>query len=113
MSTFTFHPDLATLVDIPEDGTISRTVYQDPGLKAVLFGFAPGQELSEHTAAVPAVLQFVRGRAQVTVAGETQTAESGAWVHMEARVPHAIRAETPTVMLLLLLRGNASADPEK
>jgi len=107
MPPFTLHPDLTSLVTIPDDGTISRTVFQDDHLKAVLFGFAAGQELSEHTAAVPAVLHFLSGQARVTVAGESTTAGPGTWVHMDARAPHAIYAEQGTVMLLLLLKSAA------
>jgi hypothetical protein len=47
---YTFFADLAAKVQPPSDGTLSRTLYQDDRLKVVLFGFAAGQELSEHTA---------------------------------------------------------------
>lgn len=97
--------DLAAEVAVPEDGTMSRTLYQDAGLKVVLFGFAAGQELSEHTAAVPAVLHFVRGEARVTLGAEVVEARPNTWVHMPARLPHSISATTPVVMLLLLLKG--------
>ena len=59
--------DLAEQVTIPEDGTISRTLYQDSGLKVVVFGFAAGQELSEHTSSSPAIMHFIQGEAQVTL----------------------------------------------
>ncbi|HMQ32985.1 MAG TPA: cupin domain-containing protein [Chloroflexaceae bacterium] len=97
--------DLVAQVTIPEDGTISRTIYQDDQMKAVLFGFAAGQELSEHTAAVPAILHFVAGEAKVTLGAETLEAHANSWVHMPARMPHSVSARTPVVMLLLLLKG--------
>jgi quercetin dioxygenase-like cupin family protein len=99
--------DLLAQVTIPEDGTISRTIYQDEQMKAVLFGFAAGQELSEHTAAVPAILHFVAGEASVTLGAETLEARANSWVHMPARTPHSVSARTPVVMLLLLLKGAA------
>lgn len=99
--------DLSRQVEIPVDGTISRTLYQDDRLKVVLFGFAEGQELSEHTAAVPAVLQFLEGTANVTLGEDRLEAAPGTWVHMPARLPHSITARTPTKMLLLLLRDQA------
>lgn len=34
---------------ISEDNILSRTIYGDDQLKAILFTFAAGQELSEHT----------------------------------------------------------------
>ncbi|NJM06952.1 cupin domain-containing protein [Candidatus Gracilibacteria bacterium] len=100
--------DLAAEVVLPEDGTMSRTLYQDDGLKAVLFGFAAGQELSEHTAAVPAILHILRGEARVTLGSATMAAQAGSWVHMPARLPHSISASTPLVMLLLLLKGQTT-----
>ncbi|WP_299644786.1 cupin domain-containing protein [uncultured Chloroflexus sp.] len=92
-------------VSIPEDGTISRTIYQDETIKAVLFGFAAGQALSEHTAAMPAILHFVQGEARVTLGQEVIDAKPNTWVHMPAHLPHSIQARTPVIMLLLLLRG--------
>lgn len=103
----TIYADLVAQVTIPEDGTISRTVYQDDQVKAVLFGFAAGQELSEHTAAVPAILHFVAGEARVTLGTETLEARANSWVHMPARMPHSVSARTPVVLLLLLLKGAA------
>lgn len=101
----TVFADLAAAVDTPADGTISRTLHQDAFIKVVLFGFAAGQELSEHTASVPALLHFVRGAARVTLGPEVLDARPNAWVHMPAHLPHSIRAIEPTVMLLVLLKG--------
>ena len=101
----TTYIDLAGEVAIPEDGTISRTLFQDERLKAVVFGFAPGQELSEHTASIPAVLHFLEGKALVTLDGQPLEAGPGTWVHMPGGLPHAILAKSPVKMLLLLLKG--------
>ena len=48
--------DLAHQVELPLDGTLSRTLQQDERSKVVLFAFSAGQELSEHTAATPAIM---------------------------------------------------------
>jgi quercetin dioxygenase-like cupin family protein len=90
--------------DIPPDSILSRTVYQDDQVKAVLFGFAKGQELSEHTASQPAVLHFIQGEARLTLGQDEMSARPGTWVHMPPRLAHSIQAKTPVVMLLLLLR---------
>lgn len=102
--TYTIHGDVSSEVEIATDSTISKTVHADEGLKAVLFGFDSGQELSEHTAAVPAVLHFLEGEAIVTLGEETHQVGSGAWMHLPAHLPHSITAKTPMKMLLLLLR---------
>lgn len=101
----TWFRDLASELSIPADGTLSRTIYQDERLKAVLFGFAAGQELSEHTAATPALLHFIQGEARVTLGADEMVAQPNTWVQMPARLPHSIVALTPVVMLLLLLKG--------
>ena len=98
---FTTYADLAAEIDIQKDGTISKTLYQDDSLKIVLFGFDAGQELSEHTAAVPAMLQFLDGDATVTLGDKTIDAAANTFVHMAAKLPHSISANEPTRMLLL------------
>jgi quercetin dioxygenase-like cupin family protein len=104
--TYAFIEDLTTQIpEIPADSILSRTIYQDEHIKAVLFGFAAGQELSEHTASQPAELHFVRGEARLTLGGDEMNARAGTWVHMPPRLAHSIKARTPVVMLLLLLQA--------
>src|SRR5262245_4391712 len=65
---FTIIPDIASMVaSITPDSIVSRTVYQGPTLRIIVFGFAAGQELSEHTSSKEAVLHFLRGEATVTL----------------------------------------------
>ena len=97
--------DVAALApEVPDDAILSRTFYKDDRLSAMVFSFAPGQELSEHTAAVPAIIHIISGRARLTLGEDATTAEAGTWVHMTPRLPHSVVAETPVVMLLLMLR---------
>ncbi|MEW5989333.1 MAG: cupin domain-containing protein [Chloroflexota bacterium] len=91
--------------DIPADSIISRTVHSSDGLKVTLFGFAAGQELSEHTAAFPAVLHFLAGQAQLTLGQDEMAAGPGAWVYMPPQLPHSIVARTAVTMLLYLLKS--------
>ncbi len=106
---YKFLTSLTAEMTLPEDGTLSRTIYQDDGVKAVLFGFGPGQELSEHTASVAAIMHFLEGEADVTVGADSMAVSAGAWFHMQPQLPHSIRAKTPVVMLLLLLKKSPPA----
>jgi quercetin dioxygenase-like cupin family protein len=101
--------DLARHLEIPANGTLSVTLHQDEHVKVVLFGFAQGQELSEHAASVPAILQQISGRAQWRLGGQEVAVEAGAWAHMPANLPHAIVAQTPCIMLLTMIRGAKSS----
>src|SRR5690606_7977663 len=79
------------------------TIYKDDQLRVILFVFAAGQELSEHTSTHPAVLHFLQGTADVTLGEERHAAAAGTWVHMPPQLPHSIHAQTQVVMLLLML----------
>ena len=103
-TTYTHFSELAQEVRPPDKGILSRTLYNDDRLKVVLFGFAQGEELSEHTASMPAVLHFLQGEARLTLGDDTLEAKSGTWVHMPKGLRHSIQAKTPVVMLLLLLK---------
>ena len=95
---------LEELIDsFPPDSILSRMIYQDDSIKTILFGFQPGQELSEHTAAVPAILQFIKGSAQVVLGEEQQEAKAGTWIRLPANLPHSIFADSETLMLLTLV----------
>jgi quercetin dioxygenase-like cupin family protein len=97
--------DLPKLIEeIPTDSIISRTVYKDENLKAVLFGFAAGQALSEHTAAQAAVIHILRGEAAITLNGTAHQLHDGAWIHMPPHMPHSVLAHSPLIMLLLLVK---------
>jgi quercetin dioxygenase-like cupin family protein len=94
----------AQLPDIPADSILSRAIYGDDQVKAVLFSFAAGQELSEHTASVPAIIHILRGQARLTLGADSMEASEGAWAHMPANLPHSVLARTPVTMLLLMLK---------
>jgi len=94
----------AEIPEIPPDSIVSRTLYDDDQHKAILFGFAAGQELSEHTASHTALLYFVQGKAKLTLGEDERKAVPGTWVRMAPRLPHTVLAETTLVMLLLLLK---------
>ena len=103
-TTCTVLADLNQAVEtIPTDSIVSRTVYRDSSLKAIVFAFAPGQELSEHTASVPAIIQILEGECDVTLGESHYEARPGFWVRMPARLPHSLLARTPVKMLLLML----------
>ena len=93
-----------TAIDIPKDGTLSRTLYQDDQIRVVIFGFDTGQQLTEHTAAVPAIIEVVSGRLELTLDTEEVEATPGTWVHMPPNLPHSVAATEPSVMLLTMLR---------
>lgn len=65
MSTYSVIENLLKQVQIPKDGILSRTIHRDDRIKIVVLGFAGGQELSQHTASVPAIIEILQGDARV------------------------------------------------
>ena len=101
---YTLIPNLAAEAEVPDRGTLSRVLHDDDCVRLVLFAFDAGQELTEHTASRPAVLQVLSGRFRVTAGGETFAMGPGAWLLLDAHEPHSLLAEKPSRLLLSMLR---------
>lgn len=102
-------PDLAAEAPRVPRGIHSQTLYDGPDLRVILFAFAPGEELSEHTAARPAVVHILDGEGEAIVGGEPCALNPGTWFRMPARMPHSILARTPLRMALYLLPGRGAS----
>ena len=101
---YTHITNLAKEVEPPEDGILTRTLFNDDNVKAVIFGFGQGEELSEHTASMPAILHFLQGEATLTLGDDSVEAQPGTWIHLEPNLKHSVKIKTQVVMLLLLLK---------
>lgn len=102
-AAMTYLAELGSLVEVAPEATVSRTVLKQEGTRLVLFSFDTGQELTEHTAAVPVLLQVLDGRLTVSAGGRSVDLAPGGIVHLPARLPHAVSAGAPSRMLLTML----------
>jgi quercetin dioxygenase-like cupin family protein len=102
--------DLCQQAKVPENGILSQTLQDDDRTKVILFGFAPGQELSAHTAPFPAILTFLKGDALLRLGSDEQQATAGTFVHMRPSLVHGIKAQNEVVMLLTMIK-NTPATP--
>lgn len=103
MPDYLYIPDLtAHIPEIPPDSIVSRTFYQDHRVRMILFGFAPGQELSDHTSSKPAVLHFLKGEADLTLGKDKVHALAGTWIYMPPNLPHSVLARSPVVMMITM-----------
>ncbi len=96
--------DVAAMLEIPEDGVLSRVLYRDERIRVVGFAFDTGQELTEHSAAVPAIVQIVSGSFRLSMGGAVEDLGPGSWVHMAADLPHSVVATERGTLLLTLIR---------
>ena len=99
---------LSELIAMPDHGVLSRVLTKTAGGNVTLFAFAAGEGLSEHTAPFDALVLVLQGALSLTIGGVTITAPADTMVRLPANVPHAVDAESPARMLLILLRESAS-----
>lgn len=97
--------DVRSHVAVPEHSILSRTLQNDERTKVILFCFAPGQELSAHTAPFPAMLYFAQGKAALKLGVDQVEAREGTFVYMTPKLEHGIKAETAVVMLLTMIKS--------
>ena len=102
---YAFYPDLLAESEVPRRGIHSQTLSDAEGVELVLFSMAPGERLSEHTSARPAIIHVLSGTGELTVDGDRHDVQPGSWMRMEARTPHALAAATELVFALYLLAG--------
>ena len=105
--SYVYARDLREQAKTPENGILSQTLQGDGRSKVILFGFAPGQELSAHTAPFPATLTFLRGEATLQLGSDTMEAVEGTFVYMAPNLEHGIKAKTEVVLLLTMVKGVA------
>jgi quercetin dioxygenase-like cupin family protein len=105
----TVYPDLLAEAALPKRGILSQTLSKADGVELVLFAFAAGEALAEHTSSRPAIIHVLYGEGDLTVAGEPHAARPGIWVRMPRDCRHSITARTPLVMALYLLPTERTA----
>ena len=101
---YTLIASLADTVACPDDGILSKPIFTNDRMRITLFAMSAGQELTEHTTTMEALLQFIEGEAEITLGADTHQAGPGAWTRMEPNLKHSIKALSPLKMMLIVLR---------
>ncbi len=96
---------LAAETRFAPSGIVSRTLLKTPHTRTVLFGFAEGQELTEHTSTQHAVVQVLTGECELSLAGKPHTLKAGDFLYMPPNLPHALKATSQFSMLLTLSKS--------
>ena len=91
------------------NGIVSRTLLRTANSRVVLFGFAEGQELTEHTSTQHALVQILSGECEFSLAGQPHSLKAGDLLYMPPNLPHAARAMTKFSMLLTLTKPELPA----
>ena len=95
---------LADLLQLQAHGIASRVIARSAGGNVTLFTMDAGEGLSEHTTPFDALAVLLEGRMQIQIAGVSVTVVAGQVVRMPANVPHALQAEAPSRLMLVMLK---------
>jgi quercetin dioxygenase-like cupin family protein len=100
---------LAAETQFAANGIVSRTLFRTGTSRVVLFGFAEGQELSEHTSTSQAMIQVLSGSCEFSLAGQPHHLKAGDLLYMPPHLPHAVKATEKFSMLLTLFKPGEEA----
>ena len=74
------------------------------GVRAVVFAFSAGQELTEHRAPAPILLQALEGELRVAAEGRELVLRPGGILQLDAGTPHSVAADVDAKLLLCILK---------
>lgn len=95
--------DLARANPIQAGRVSPHRLHDGDGFRLRHLAFDAGAELAEHVAPRPILVHVLDGSIRFTVEGTEHTMARGAVIHVPANVPHALVADEPSHVLLLLL----------
>ncbi len=96
---------LADETKFAANGIVSRTLLRTPNMRVALFGFAEGQELTEHTSTQSAVVQILSGECEFALGGKSHPAKAGDLIYLPPNLRHAVSATKQFSMLLTLTKA--------
>lgn len=91
-------------IEYAQGGIVSKQVSKTSGGNVTLFAFDKGQGLSEHTAPFDALVIVLDNEARVEVNRTPTVLKAGEMMVLPAHIPHALQAEKPFKMMLVMLR---------
>ena len=94
-------------------GIVSQALLTAPGLRATLFRFAAGQELSEHTSTARVLVQVISGSCAFSHAGANHVLTAGVLLHLPPNLPHAVRAVDDLTLLVMQSTDASSKDSKQ
>ena len=97
--------DVVDQLPVTAQATTSRALLDTEAVRVVAFTFDTGEQLTEHTAAEPVLVQVIDGRLRFTVDGVSYELRAGDCVYLAPHAPHALEALEPTRLALVFVHG--------
>ena len=81
----------------------ASVVHEDETAKIVAFEFDEGQEMPDHAAFHPILVQVLRGRVEFGLPDRTLDLGTGEILHLTAKLRHRVRALEPATLTITML----------
>lgn len=104
--------DLLGALPVTASSTTSRVVVDNPVLRVVVFAFDAGELLTEHTSPRAVVAQLLDGAMRFTVGDVEHTMAPGDVIYLAPGERHALVADTPSHLSLVMVDVEAAAVTE-
>lgn len=95
---------LTDMVAYQPGSVVSRKIQGGKRGNVTLFAFAEGEGLTEHTSPYDALVVVLDGEARIRVGGAVYHVSDGESLTLPAGVPHALDAEVPFKMMLVMIK---------
>jgi quercetin dioxygenase-like cupin family protein len=86
---------------------VNHVLLRSGPLRIVLFAFAEGQEMAEHSSTSQALVQILSGECEFTLEGKPQPLKAGDLLFMPAHLPHGVKATRDCALLVTLFKPEA------
>lgn len=97
------HTDVIGRVEPREKRPGASIVHEDETTKIVAFEFGEGQELPDHAAFHPVLIQILRGSVDFGLPDRTIRLGPGEILHLTPQLRHWVRALEPTTLTVTML----------
>lgn len=101
--TATHHTDVIGRAEPAAKRPGATIVHEDETTKIVAFEFAEGQELPDHAAFHPVLIQILRGAVEFGLPDRTIILRPGEILHLTPKLRHWVRALEPTTLTVTML----------
>lgn len=96
--------NLSESIAYQSSSIVSKQLLKKPNGNITLFAFANGESLTEHTSQHDALVFVLEGEMDITVGGVLFTINGGDVLHLPANIPHGLRANRNSKMLLIMIK---------
>jgi len=97
--------EISSLAEYQEGSVVSSEIIKKEVGTVTIFAFDKGQGLSEHSAPFDALVQIVDGVGEISIDGNKNNVKKGEFIIMPANIPHALFANEPFKMMLIMIRS--------